>query len=310
MSAKEEIRRLVDVLSDFECQHLLNTMRNTAAGQRFWEEDVGILYNEYAKTRYSSTTANFSNVVPTKPAIEEEEEGLFLPVPIVKPYIDADRVELPASRRLSAPMTETMLGRRSRRDYTGETISRDQLSTLLQHACGTTGFLAGYDYSSLPLRSFPSAGGLQAPEVYLSVHAVDDMPAGLYHYHPIDHVLESLKPGDHRAMLSTLALGQPYVETAAVVFLISGYYERLRWKYGERAYRYVCMDTGFLGQNLCLVAEALKLGACAIAGFIDDAVEGFLGIDGQDEIAMLLVSVGVLPTVQEDSSRVEIPTTH
>jgi len=302
MSPKEEIQRLLEVLSDFECGYLLSAVRNISAGQRFWEGDVGIFYNEHVKTRYSNTTSNFSNIIPARQAIEED---LFLPIPIVKPYVDADRVELPAPKRLSASLTETMLGRRSRRSYTGEAISLDQLSTLLQYACGTTGFLPGYAYSRLPLRSFPSAGGLQAPEVYLSVQAVEDVPAGLYHYHPIDHVLESLKPGNHGPTLSTLALGQPYIETAAVVFLISGYYERLRWKYGERAYRYMCMDTGFLCQNLYLAAEALKMGACAIAGFIDDALEEFLGIDGQDEIAMLLLSIGVLPTDREDSAGAE-----
>ncbi|MBW7883909.1 MAG: SagB/ThcOx family dehydrogenase, partial [Caldilineaceae bacterium] len=91
-----------------------------------------------------------------------------------------------------------------------------------------------------------------------------------------------------------LSLGQPYVASAAAVFLISGYYERLRWKYGERAFRYMCMDVGFLAQNIYLVGEALKLGVCAIAGFVDDAVEDLLGINGQDEVGLLLVTVGSL----------------
>jgi SagB-type dehydrogenase family enzyme len=78
------------------------------------------------------------------------------------------------------------------------------------------------------------------------------------------------------------------------VFMITGCFDRLRWKYGERAYRYMCMDIGYLGQSLYLVGEALGLGVCAIAGFMDDAIEQFLGVDGRDEIPLLLTTVGIV----------------
>jgi SagB-type dehydrogenase family enzyme len=290
MSAKNELQRLVNVLSEYECRYLLTMVQDIAAGERFWEGNMGILYSEYTKIRSFNTRRNPSDAALAGPDIE----GVFVPIPIVKSYTGAKRVHLPASERLNAVLTETLMHRRSRRDYTGAAISLSQLSTLLQHACGTTGFVAAYDYTRLPLRSFPSSGGLQAPEVYLSVQAIGSVPPGLYHYRPVDHALESLKPGNHGPMLHNIALGQSFVETSAVVFVITGYYERLCWKYGERAYRYMCMDTGFLGQNVYLAAEALGLGACAIAGFIDDALEELLGIDGQDEMVLLLMSVGVL----------------
>jgi SagB-type dehydrogenase family enzyme len=294
MSAKEELQRLVDLLSDYECENLLGTVRKVTVGERFWETDISILYNEQVKTRSTGISPSSASTIPTIPATEE---GLFLPIPIVKAYKSVPRIELPLPGYPDISLTKTILRRRSRREYNGKAISLHQLSTLLQLACGTTGFLPGYDYDRLPLRTFPSAGGLQSPEVYLSVQAVTGVPSGLYHYHLVDHALECLSPGDHSLTLSTLALGQPYLDAAAVVILISGYYERVRWKYGERAYRYMCMDAGFLAENLYLAAEALELGACAIAGFVDDAVERFLGIDGQDEMALLLVSVGVTDEV-------------
>jgi SagB-type dehydrogenase family enzyme len=55
----------------------------------------------------------------------------------------------------------------------------------------------------------------------------------------------------------------------------------------------MCIDTGYLGQNIYLVAEALGLGACAIAGFVDDALEQLLGVDGKNEMILLLTAVGV-----------------
>ena len=280
----------MDLLSEDECQHLLDTVRDVASGDRFWERDIGIVYNEYVKSR--AITPN-RNLIPGNPAEASGTPGVFAPIPIVRPLPGARRLALPPAQTLHRSLSESILQRRTRRDFGGEAIAFAHLSTLLGHGCGTTGFCDAYGYSRLPLRTFPSSGGLQAPEVYLSVQAVDDVPAGLYHYHPIDNVLESLTPGNHGAALRRAALDQPYVEAAAVVFVITGYYQRLRWKYGDRGYRYMCMDAGFLGENLYLASEALGLGACAIAGFLDDPLNGLLNLDGQNEMVLLLIAVGV-----------------
>jgi SagB-type dehydrogenase family enzyme len=74
---------------------------------------------------------------------------------------------------------------------------------------------------------------------------------------------------------------------------MTGCFERLRWKYGDRAYKYMCIDIGYVGQNLYLMAEALGLGACAIAGFLDDGMERFLALDNPSEFPLLLTTVGV-----------------
>jgi SagB-type dehydrogenase family enzyme len=290
MSAKEELQQLVDILSDYECSHILDTVRDVAAGERFWEGDVGIFYNEHVKARYFNMARNLASIIPAAPA---DEEGLFIPIPIVKSYSQAPRVELPQLEPLERSVSSALLERRSRRAYTGEGLTLVQLSTLLHHACGVTGFVQGYDYTRLPLRSFPSSGGLQSTEVYLSIHAVDAVEPGLYHYYPVNHVLELVAAGDHRARLSSIALSQPYVESASVVLVLTGVYERLHWKYGERAYRYMCMDSGFLAENVYVAAEAMGLGTCAIAGFVDDALEHLLAIDGKSEIALLLMTVGI-----------------
>lgn len=290
MTAKDEISRLIGVLSEYECGHLLSAFQNVAAGERFWEIEISAVYNEHVKTRLLETEQRAEDVVPAGP---HEGEGIFAPIPIVKSYPGAERVTLQSPRVLSAPLGETLLQRRSRRDYTGEAIDQEQLATLLHHACGITGSITGYGYKNLPLRTFPSSGGLQAPEVYLSVQAVTGIAPGFYHYHPIDNLLESMRPGQHGPVLAALSFQQPYLATASVVFLITGCFERMRWKYGQRAYKYMCMDVGYLGQNLYLVAEAMGLGACAIAGFVDDAMEQLLEIDGRNEIILLLTAVGV-----------------
>lgn len=51
-------------------------------------------------------------------------------------------------------------------------------------------------------------------------------------------------------------------------------------KYGPRGYRLALFDVGHVSQNLNLCATALGLEVCAIAGFVDEAINSVLGLDG------------------------------
>jgi len=288
MTAKEEIIQLIGALSEYECDHLLAAFQNVAAGQRFWEAEISAVYNEYVKTRMSQTELE---AIPAAPVTEA---GIFTPIPLVKSYPGTERITLLPPAQVEMPLGKVLVKRRSRRDYTGDAISGVQLATLLHYGCGVTGAIPGYGYRRIPLRAFPSSGGLQAPEIYLSIQAVEDVAPGLYHYHAVDNVLELMRPGQHGPTLCAMGLKQPYLQTASVVFLITGCFERVRWKYGQRAYKYMCMDAGYLGQNLYLIAEALGLGACGIAGFVDDGMEKLLDLDGCNEMILLLTTVGKL----------------
>lgn len=301
MTGKEDLHRLVELLSSYECEQLASCVSDIAAGERFWEGDVAVFYNEYVKARVWQSSSHVG-VVPIS------DEGIFAPTPVVKSYPDLERIQLSEPEYLTTAFTELLLQRRSVREYSGQPLSMVQLATLLRHGCGVTGTVPAYDYRRLPLRVFPSAGGLQSPEVYLFVLGVVGVSPGLYHYQPLDHVLESLLPGDHRSSVSEIAFAQPGIEHAAVVFVITGCYERLRWKYGPRAYRYMCLDAGFLSENIHLAGQCLALGVCAIAGFADDTIEKMIGADGRDEIALLLVSVGIPSVPLQPQSPASPPT--
>jgi len=286
-----ELQRRLDLLSDFECSQLLRLFDNVSVGQRFWEHEIATLYNERVKFR---SLRRDEDAGPPVPAAPETEAGIFAPIPITKSVRTSERMVLPATVATQLSVAEALERRRSRRAYVASPLPAEQLSTLLRYAAGETGHTQGYGYDRLPLRTFPSSGGLQVPELYVSIQSVDDIPPGLYHYQPSDNALELLRAGQHGAFLKMASLGQPYLETAAAVVIATGCFDRLRWKYGERGYRYMCMDVGYLGQSLYLLGEALGLGVCAIAGFMDDALEQFLGVDGQNEIPLLLTTIGVL----------------
>ena len=289
-NARRELALLVESLSQYETGQLLRLVRDVAVGERYWETEISTLYNERVKTRCLQSAASPSMAAPAAP---ETDQGVFAPIPIVKSYPGAERIHLLPSGTLEGNIGDVLERRRSRRDYATTALTLQQVATLIHYACGITGRTHGYGYARLPLRTFPSCGGLQVPEVYLSIQAVEGVPSGLYHYHTADHALERLRTGNFGTYLRGVSLGQQQLETAPVVVLVTGCFDRLRWKYGERGYRYMCMDVGYLGQNLYLVGEAMGLGVCAIAGFMDDAIEQFLAVDGRNEIALLLTTVGV-----------------
>ncbi len=67
---------------------------------------------------------------------------------------------------------------------------------------------------------------------------------------------------------------------------------RTKWRYSQRAYRYIHLDAGHVCQNLYLVAEAIGCGVCAIAAFDDDQVNAILELEGKDMFAIYLASLG------------------
>jgi SagB-type dehydrogenase family enzyme len=311
MTPRERLNELIDLLSEHEYEHIAALVDDTAAGDRFWETDIAVVYNEYVKGRFRdlgpAPPQAFGAQPPEQaaasalPAVEPagnnsgpSEQGIFAPIPIVKAVESSSRIDLPPPHEVEVPLGDLLLRRRTKRDFAAEGITAAQLSTVLQLACGVNGRVSAYGYEQLPLRTFPSSGGLQAPELYLSVQSVRGLETGLYHYRPLAHALDLLREGAHGETLREVSLGQPWLETAAVVVVISGCYERLRWKYGERAYRFMCVDAGSVAQNVQLAAEGLGLGACAIAGFADDAVERLFEIDGREEMVLLLVCLGAV----------------
>ena len=88
-------------------------------------------------------------------------------------------------------------------------------------------------------------------------------------------------------------LAQDWIgESAAMLFLTCDL-RKLLWKYGRRAFRMSHVDAGVVAQQFHLIATALGLGSCMIAGFMEEAVHKLLDIDGKLEFAALGICLGV-----------------
>lgn len=208
-----------------------------------------------------------------------------------KRYPDALKVvELPDPKAQGGEALWGVIARRrSERDYRARPLTLKHLSQLLWATQGVTARIAGYE-----LRAAPSAGAMYPCETYLVVNRVDTLEPGMYHYVVGDHALELLRTGDLSRDIAAACLGQQMCAEAGVVFVWAAVIERCRQRYGERAYRYIYLDAGHIGAQLHLACVSLGLGCCAIGAFDDDAVNRVVDLDGEDEFAIYLSSVGHL----------------
>ena len=205
-----------------------------------------------------------------------------------KVYKEAPRIKLPEPESSGGmPIWKAIGKRRSVRDFRNVPLTAAELSQLLWASQGVTKVMGDY-----ALRSAPSAGALYPVETYLSIQMVEGIEPGIYHYDVRHHELDRLRAGDFREALAEAALDQSFLAQAAVVFAWTAVFARSKWKYKERAYRYVYLDAGHVAQNLALAAVSLGLGTCQVAALYDDEVNDLLGVDGIEESIIYMTALG------------------
>ena len=193
----------------------------------------------------------------------------------------------PFSQKTGKSFWEAISQRRSTREFSDQPITFSELSQLIWATQGITLKARGFEF-----RASPSAGALYPIETYLVVNRVEEIPRGLYHYNVKEAQLILLKDGQFGLELCRAGLGQEMLEEAACVFVWTAIVERSKWKYRERAYRYIYMDVGHIGQTLYLAATALNLGCCTVGAFFDEEIDRVIGVDGKNEISVYLGAVG------------------
>ncbi len=201
-------------------------------------------------------------------------------------YLGAIKLSEPDRELLSMPLGVALSKRKSVRRYKMRRVEFKKFSTFMYYIAGIRGYKYGY-----PLRTYPTAGALNSPEVFVHIDNVESIDKGIYHYNPFEHTLELIKPGDFKHDVYYASLDQSQVLEAAFNILVAGIYDRTYSKYGLRAYRYVLEDVGHLGQNIYLVATALDLGTVCMGAFRDDDLSRVFQLK-ERELPLLLYSVG------------------
>jgi SagB-type dehydrogenase family enzyme len=175
---------------------------------------------------------------------------------------------------------ETLNQRQSIRQFQDKPLSIEQVSQLLWAAQGIT-----HSWGERKFRTAPSAGATYPFELYVFTSS------GGYKYNTVEHSLSRAFDDDLRKAISEASLGQTAVSDAHAVFVLTMIEERTSQRYGDRAYRYICMEAGHIAQNIHLMAVALGLGSVPVGAFNDEEVAKILSID-EGEVPLYIIPVG------------------
>jgi SagB-type dehydrogenase family enzyme len=229
-----------------------------------------------------------SRITPTWwPLLTSEEAEAFTTQLDYKRYPNAPRVALPPAPPVDARLEDTLLGRRSVREFADAPLTMTELSQLLSLSCGVV-----EPDGHVPRRVQPSGGGLYPVETYVVARAVESLPPALYHFAPLENALElvrSLPPQDvlRKCVPEVLADSRP-----PVIFVMTLVYARTQTKYMERGYRFGLLEAGHIAQSICLLAVGLGLSSVCMGGFYDDDLNQLLELDTRKETCIYGVLAG------------------
>lgn len=175
-------------------------------------------------------------------------------------------------------LEEAIAKRRSTREFTQTSITKEEISQLLWAAQGITD-------KKNSLRAAPSAGALYPLEIYLFTRD------GIFHYNVEKHALEVLDRRDGRQELSAASFGQDMIQEAAASIVIGAVFGRVTSKYGDRGVGYVYMEAGHAAQNIHLMAVSLGLASVPVGAFDGKKVKAVLSLDNAIE-PLYIIPVG------------------
>jgi len=179
-----------------------------------------------------------------------------------------------------------------------------RLASILYYSAGVTKHKT-YPGGELYFRAAACAGALYPTEIYVVCGDIDGLNAGVYHFNPGDFALRLLREGDLRSVLARVSGSEPSIVSAPVTLVFTSISWRSTWKYRDRAYRYHFWDNGMIVANELAMAAAHELPAEVVMGFVEGDVNKLIGIDGEQELALSLLSLGYTESALPDCPAIE-----
>lgn len=158
-------------------------------------------------------------------------------------------------------------------------VTADRLAGILYYAYGVTKGQTGrgLDFYS---RTIPSAGGLYPCHLYVSVSGIEGIETGLYYCDMIHQYLGLIQKGFS-------AVNDK--DTGSLYFFITAEFYNSAWKYRDRAFRYMLLDTGHLLQNLIFSLKLFGCSAPAQKNIPDQKIIEYLNLDTEYEVPLAMV---------------------
>lgn len=231
------------------------------------------------------------------PSFEELVESLGLPPPATLDCApEQDAIVLPAPP--PGALDETLLRRYTGRNYDGAAVLPLALAArLLQRSFGAQQQRTMMPGAVALKKTSPSGGGLHPVEAYVLAQRVDGVAPGLYHYHPLRHVLEpmrALSAEAAAALALSMVADQDWFANAPLLVVLAARVERTFWKYRDhaKAYRVLLLDAGHLAQTFQLLAAEAGLPAFITAGINEVNIERAFGFDPVQHAVLAVCGCG------------------
>jgi len=242
-------------------------------------KDIGKEFMEKTKYKYMGDSDQDKGLPQPKLQLDYDENAVLIELPPIENLKMKD-----------IGLRTAIESRKSIRKYSDTFLTLEELSYLLWCTQAVKQITAN---GARTARNVPSAGARHAFETYLLINKVKGLEPGLYRYLAFEHKLLPLRLNTQICKDVISACGdQVFIGKSAVTFIWSADIYRMKWRYGERGYRYLHLDAGHVCQNLYLAAEAIDSGACAIAAFDDDKLNNILNFDGENQFVVYLAALG------------------
>lgn len=198
-----------------------------------------------------------------------------------------DQIKLPKPISLKMGLTEVLRRRRSIRQYTGDDMDLNYLSTLLKAGSGISGAgrpsLNSGEEVQIKFKTHSSAGGLYPIDLYVIALNVKGLDRNIYRYNPYGESLEGCGgPYKVDKILQAFAVSEESISLrrSNVIVLSVAQPWRVMRKYGTRGMRFVFMEAGAIAQNIGLATTALGYGSVECAATYENEIHEALEIDG------------------------------
>lgn len=192
-------------------------------------------------------------------------------------------------------LEDALLRRRCNRAYQSGELSLRDLGAMLKAA--SVGVLSARLAAEKALETIPEEylrhSSWSAIETYVSVHSVEDLKPGLYHYDLREHSLVLVRAGDLREEVRRFCLGQQNSSSGSCNIHLTGIWERYMYRYQHpRAYRNLMVNVAELGQRYLLLATALGLNTFMTPQTLYRQTQEFFGVPHFEEALLYTIGMG------------------
>ncbi len=198
------------------------------------------------------------------------------------------------------------VGIKSDKSFTQTEKSLSKLSTLLYFSNGITAVVPYMD-KPFYMRANPSAGGLYPTEVYVCASGYEGLDDGIYNHQVLKQSLALLHQTDVKEALKKATFEHPAVAQSKLFLILTGVFFRSSWRYQDRAYRRVCLDTGHILGNMDVLSKSCDLKPVLIGGFNDSLVNELLGLDETEEQALVVIALPEVSLNIDSNSQTVLP---